>query len=70
MRYTIYENRPRRRHFTVNCLQWSITFLTEYITSFECQNAILFFVIRYLLFVFGFSTFGLRPNIKFLMSKI
>ena len=31
MWYTIYENRPQRRHFTVHCLQWSITFLTEYI---------------------------------------
>ena len=29
----IYENRPHRRHFTVYCLQWSITFLTEYITD-------------------------------------
>ena len=33
MWYTIYENRPHRRHFTVHCLQWSITFLTEYIKS-------------------------------------
>ena len=33
MWYTIYENRPHRRHFTVHCLQWSITFLTEYIMS-------------------------------------
>ena len=32
MQYTIYENRPHRRHFTVHCLQWSITFLTEYRT--------------------------------------
>ena len=31
MWYTIYENRPYRRHFTVHCLQWSITFLSEYI---------------------------------------
>ena len=30
MCYTIYENRPHLRHFTVHCLQWSITFLTEY----------------------------------------
>ena len=26
MWYMIYENRPHRRHFTVHCLQWSITF--------------------------------------------
>ena len=38
------------------------------ITSFECQNAILFFVIRFSLFVFHFSTFGLRPTFKFLMT--
>ena len=26
-----YENRAHQRHFTVHCLQWSITSLTEYI---------------------------------------
>ena len=37
----------------------------------ECQNAILFFVFHFSFsfFTFRFSTFGLRPNIKFLMSK-
>ena len=41
MWYTIYENRPHRRHFTVHCLQWSITFLTEYIfllIHLNCKN--------------------------------
>ena len=33
MWYTSYENRPHQRHFTVHCLQWSITFLTEYIST-------------------------------------
>ena len=32
MWYTIYENRPHRSHFTVHFLQWSINFLTEYIS--------------------------------------
>ena len=35
---TIYKNRPHRRHFTVHCLQWSITFLTEYILSYIWHN--------------------------------
>ena len=33
MWYTIYENRPHRRHFIAHRLQWSITFLTEYISD-------------------------------------
>ena len=38
MWYTIYDNRPHRRHFTVHCLQWSITFLTEYILFLCCNR--------------------------------
>ena len=33
MSYMIYENWPHRWHFTVHFLQWSITFLTEYMTE-------------------------------------
>ena len=41
MSYTIDENRPHRRLFTVHCLQWSITFLTEYtIKRFSDTNLI------------------------------
>ena len=42
MSYTIYENRPHRRHFTVHRLQWSITFLTEYISKDYLITAYLF----------------------------
>ena len=41
MWYTIYENRPHRRHFTVHCLQWSIPFLTEYICILSVEMGIL-----------------------------
>ena len=42
MWYTIYENRPHRRHFTIHCLQWSITFLTEYMYKIRLQTSKVF----------------------------
>ena len=76
MWYTIYENWPHRRHFTVHCLQWSITFLTEYTCTCtytkyhqKCNFSTLFIIRIYVIYNEGilavfFFFFFLCPKEK------